>query len=62
MHDLTVSGLYPDQLMLLADGKTVAQGSAEKVLTTETIRNHYGAEVEVLASPNGPIVVPIKKI
>lgn len=62
MHDLTVSGLYPDQLMLLADGKTVEQGSAEKVLTSETIRKHYGAAVEVIASTNGPIVVPVKKI
>lgn len=62
MHDLTVSGLYPDQLMLLADGKTVEQGSAEKVLTSEIIRKHYGAAVEVIASTNGPIVVPVKKI
>lgn len=60
MHDLTVSGLYPDRLMLLADGKTVEEGSAEKVLTPETIGKHYGAAVEVIASSNGPIVVPVR--
>lgn len=60
MHDLTVSGLYPDRLMLLADGKTVEEGSAEKVLTPKTIGKHYGAAVEVIASSNGPIVVPVR--
>lgn len=60
MHDLTVSGLYPDRLMLLAGGKTVEQGSAESVLTSQTIGKHYGASVEVISTSNGPIVVPVR--
>jgi iron complex transport system ATP-binding protein len=60
MHDLTVSGLYPDRLMLLADGKTVEQGEAKTVLTSATIKEHYGAAVEVLDSANGPIVIPVR--
>ncbi len=60
MHDLTVSGLYPDRLMLLAGGRTVAQGDANTVLTSATIGKHYGATVEVINSANGPIVVPMR--
>lgn len=60
MHDLTVSGLYPDRLMLLAGGRTVAQGDANTVLTSATIGKHYGATVEVINSTNGPIVVPMR--
>lgn len=60
MHDLTVSGLYPDRLMLLAGGCTVAQGDANTVLTSATIGKHYGATVEVINSANGPIVVPMR--
>lgn len=60
MHDLTVSGLYPDRLMLLAGGKTVEQGDAKKVLTSATIGKHYGASVQVIDSPNGPIVIPVR--
>lgn len=60
MHDLTVSGLYPDRLMLLAGGRTVAQGDATTVLTSATIGKHYGATVEVINSANGPIVVPMR--
>ena len=62
MHDLTVSGLYPDRLMLLANGSTVEQGEARKVLTSKTIGKHYGAAVEVLESPNGPIVIPVRPV
>lgn len=60
MHDLTVSGLYPDRLMLLAGGKIVKYGDANSVLTSETIGEHYGAKVQVLESENGPIVIPIR--
>ncbi|NBO25222.1 MAG: ABC transporter ATP-binding protein [Actinobacteria bacterium] len=58
MHDLTVSGLYPDRLMLLADGQVVASGSAESVLTRENIAKHYGANVTVIDHVSGPIVIP----
>lgn len=58
MHDLTVSGLYPDKLMLLANGKIVEQGDARTVLTSETISEHYGAKVQIIDGETGPIVVP----
>lgn len=58
MHDLTVSGLYPDRLMLLSGGKVVASGSAESVLTPENIEKHYGAKVTVITHESGPVVIP----
>ncbi|MCF8554838.1 MAG: ABC transporter ATP-binding protein [Candidatus Nanopelagicales bacterium] len=58
MHDLTVSGLYPDRLMLLAEGNVVASGSAESVLTPENIARHYGAKVTVINHESGPVVIP----
>lgn len=58
MHDLTVSGLYPDKLMLLANGKIVEQGDARSVLTSATISEHYGAKVRIIDGETGPIVVP----
>ena len=58
MHDLTVSGLYPDRLMLLANGEVVKSGSATEVLTTENIAEYYGAKVKIIADKNGPIVIP----
>jgi len=58
MHDLTVSGLYPDRLMLLAQGNVVVSGTAETVLTPENIAKHYGAKVTVIAHESGPVVIP----
>jgi iron complex transport system ATP-binding protein len=58
MHDLTVSGLYPDRLMLLAEGSVVVSGTAETVLTPENIAKHYGAKVTVINHESGPVVIP----
>jgi iron complex transport system ATP-binding protein len=60
MHDLTVSGLYPDSLLLLAHGEVVESGTATQVLTAENIAKHYGATVRVIAGESGPIVIPEK--
>ena len=61
MHDLTVSGLYPDRLMLLSHGQVVRSGPASEVLTVENIDEHYGAQVQIIDNNGRPIVVPIRK-
>lgn len=48
LHDLNLSALYGDQLILLADGKIQCQGQPNEVLTQETIHKWYGAEVVTL--------------
>lgn len=58
MHDLTLAGQFADQLILLADGGIVAEGSAVDVLTEEHISTHYGAEVQVNHQGNSVLVVP----
>ena len=58
MHDLTVAGIYPDELLLLADGKIVSQGSALEVLTVERIAQFYGAQVRIIIDDGKPLVLP----
>jgi iron complex transport system ATP-binding protein len=61
MHDLTLAGQYADRLLLLDQGKLVAAGSAESVLTRPLITEHYGAEVAVFDAPgSGFVVVPVR--
>jgi iron complex transport system ATP-binding protein len=61
MHDLTLAGQYADRLLLLDQGKLVAAGAAEDVLTRPLITEHYGAEVAVLEAPgSGFVVVPVR--
>lgn len=61
LHDLTTAGQFADHLVLLVDGRVVAQGSAQEVLTEELISAHYGARVRVLTDPlGGVVVVPLR--
>lgn len=58
MHDLTLAGLYADELMLLGGGRVVERGPAASVLTEDSLRRHFGARVSVLPGASGPVVVP----
>ncbi len=61
MHDLTVAGQFADRLVLVAGGSVVADGRAVDVLTPESIREHYGAVVEVIDDGGGGvIVIPVR--
>jgi iron complex transport system ATP-binding protein len=62
MHDLTLAGQYADRLLLLDDGRLVAAGSADEVLTRALITQHYRADVEVVDAPgSGFVVVPVRR-
>ena len=58
MHDLTSAGQYGDRLVLLEDGRVAADGPAAEVLRPDLLGRVYGARVDVLDGPDGPVVVP----
>ena len=61
MHDLTLAGAYADTLVLLDDGAPVACGDAATVLTEETLRRYYRADVQVFTAPDGTrAVLPVR--
>ena len=57
MHDLTLAGQFADRLLLLNGGSILAEGTPGEVLTSETISRHYGANVRVIADPDGGVIV-----
>ncbi|NUP66821.1 MAG: ABC transporter ATP-binding protein [Nonomuraea sp.] len=57
LHDLTVAGLYADALMLLADGRAVAAGKPDQVLTESLVGRHFDAHVKIEPGPDGRPVV-----
>ena len=61
MHDLTLAGQFAQRLVMMADGKLLADGTADQVLTAANISRFYGAEVEVVASGDGPAVIPVRE-
>jgi iron complex transport system ATP-binding protein len=58
MHDLTIAGQYADRLVLLDRGRVVAEGPPDEVLTEERLARLFGAEVRVVRTPDGLVVVP----
>ena len=57
MHDLTLAGMYADRLVLLHEGRAVATGSAEEVLTEAHLAAYYGVRARVAKSDDGTVIV-----
>lgn len=51
LHDLNLAAQYCDRLVLMHEGRPVADGPPAEVLTVERIREVYGAEVLVMSHP-----------
>jgi iron complex transport system ATP-binding protein len=62
MHDLTLAGLYADELVMLDDGRVAERGPATEVLTEARLHRHFGARVTVLEGVDGPVVVPYRLV
>ena len=60
-HDLNLAAALCTELVLLARGRVLTQGSVESVLTSANIRMLYGIEAEVAMNPRAGhvTVVPI---
>jgi iron complex transport system ATP-binding protein len=47
LHDLTMAARYCDRLMLIADGRIVADGAPAVVLSPDNLRSVYGIDARV---------------
>lgn len=51
VHDLGLAAQFADRLLLLHDGRVLADGSAREVLTEENLRAAFGVSPVVLMNP-----------
>ena len=60
LHDLSLAALFCDRVYLLSEGRLVTGGTPEAVITTETVRHAYGADVLVIRHPESgsPHLIP----
>ena len=58
LHDLNLAARVCDRLVLLTEGRVVASGAVPEVLAQGRLERAYRTEVEVFATPRGPLVVP----
>ena len=55
LHDLNLAAGYADRIVVLRDGRTVADGTPREVLTRDRIEAVYGQPVVVIDHPTRPI-------
>lgn len=54
MHDLNLTAMYADRVILLANGKCLACGPPDAVLTDSILSEAYGCALQVNATPPAP--------
>ncbi|MFO1210985.1 MAG: ABC transporter ATP-binding protein [Amaricoccus sp.] len=57
VHDLNLAGQHCDRLMVLHEGRIIAEGPSTEVMTGEMLRRVYGIEAEFLRSTGGRVVM-----
>lgn len=62
LHDLTMAARYCDRLLLLDQGRLVADGAPMAVLTPDALRDVYGIAATIDGSGAEPLVIPTTRI
>ena len=60
MHDLTLAAQYAERMVLLDNGRVVADGPPADVLTEDALARHYAANVRVVEVDDRLAVVPAR--
>jgi iron complex transport system ATP-binding protein len=61
LHDLTLAARFCDRLLLLGEGRVVADALPRDVLTPENLQRTYGIQAHYGQTDQGLLVVPIKR-
>lgn len=56
MHDLNLTAMFADQIMLINHGKVMAQGTPVDVLTGENLSAAYGCQLRINTTPDNDSV------
>ena len=57
IHDLNAAARFADRIALLCDGRLLAEGTPDAVLTAETLARAYRVEAHVHRAPDGHIAI-----
>ncbi|MEO0976015.1 MAG: ABC transporter ATP-binding protein [Pseudomonadota bacterium] len=57
LHDLNLAARFADNLILLGEGRILAQGAPAEVLRADAISNTYGVAIETSKGPREELIV-----
>lgn len=58
LHDLGLAARWCTRLILLKEGRLVADGTPSEILTPDSVRDLYGVEIYRAVTPDGLIIQP----
>ncbi|SHO57552.1 ABC transporter ATP-binding protein [Vibrio quintilis] len=63
VHDIAMAARYADHLIAMKDGRIIATGSPEQVITGPLLKSLYGIDCELLTDPGTgtPVLVNIQR-
>ncbi|WP_443971014.1 ABC transporter ATP-binding protein [Sphingobium sp. CR28] len=61
LHDLTMAARYCDRVIMLDQGRLVAEGDPRKVLSVARLKEVYGIDARVDLAHGWPLVVPVSR-
>jgi iron complex transport system ATP-binding protein len=56
LHDLTLALRLADRVLILAEGRILADGQPEAALSPEVLRKAYGVEARLVSGQHGPML------
>ncbi len=59
LHDINQSLYYSDEIVAMKDGRILAQGLPEEVITTELVKQVYDVDLQIRKVDGKPFVIPV---
>lgn len=59
LHDINQSLYYSDEIIAMKNGKIIAQGEPEKIITSELIQAVYGVNLTISKAEGRPFILPV---
>lgn len=57
LHDLNLAARFADHLILLGQGRVLAQGTPDQVLRSQAISETYGVDIDITIGPREDLIV-----
>ena len=59
LHDINQSLYYSDEIIAMKDGKIIAQGLPEDIITPELVKSVFDVELNISTENGKPFILPI---
>ena len=59
LHDINQSLYYSDEIVAMKDGKMIAHGLPEEILTSELVQEVYDVNLDIRSVGGKPFVIPV---